>query len=236
MQKKENILVIIPAYNESRSIRGIIEQIKNCLPEADILVVNDGSTDNTSQTAVDAGASVLNHPLNMGYGAALQTGYKYAQKKGYTYILQMDADGQHEPLSLKDILKELKSGNTDVVIGSRFLHKESYDPALFRKTGMKLFGLIASVITGQKITDPTSGFQGYCRDVLKFLVSDYFPTDYPDADVIVMIHKRGFKIKEIPVVMCSGSGESMHSGTKPLYYIFKMMLSLFVTVLRKNKT
>ena len=236
MTELKNILIIIPAYNESRSIREIIEQIKNCLPEADVVVVNDGSTDNTSQTAVDAGVFVLNHPLNMGYGAALQTGYKYAQKKGYTYILQMDADGQHEPSCLKDILKELKSGAADTVIGSRFLRKESYDPSLFRKIGMKLFGLIASMIIGRKITDPTSGFQGHGRAVLSFLVSDYFPVDYPDADVIVMLRRHGFQIKEIPVIMRSGTGRSMHSGTKPLYYIFKMMLSLFVTVLRKNKT
>jgi len=236
LKEKKDVLVIIPAYNEEAGLKNVIGLVNKTMPEADVVVVDDGSIDMTTQTACEAGAVVLTHPFNMGYGVALQTGYKYAWRKDYNYILQMDADGQHEPACLNDMLRELYSGVTDVVIGSRFLHKESYSPPLCRKIGIKFFAVLASALIGQKITDPTSGFQGHCGKVLKFLVSDYFPVDYPDTDVIIMIHKYGFRIKEIPVVMRSGSGESMHSGTKPVYYMFKMMLSVLVTLLRQRKT
>ena len=199
-----------------------------------MLVVNDGSSDNTVSVAANSCAHVVSHPFNMGYGVALQTGYKYAQLNGYEYILQMDADGQHNPGYLRDILDELIANHADIVIGSRFLHRESYKPPFLRRIGMAFFAFLTSILTHKKITDPTSGFQGFHKTVLKFLVSDYFPVDYPDADVIVMSDKYGFRIKEIPVVMSANlENKSMHTGVKPLYYVFKIILSLFVTLLRK---
>jgi len=234
MEKEKKVLLIIPAYNESRAIGEIVGRVRVCLPEADILVVNDGSADDTAGIAGQSGARVISLLFNMGYGVALQTGYKYAREKGYNYILQLDADGQHEPTFLKDILRELETGPADVVIGSRYLREESYRPSFARRQGMKLFAGLASVIIKQKMSDPTSGFQGFRKPVLNFLVSDYFPVDYPDADFIIMLHKCGFRIKEIPVIMKADSGKSMHSGAKPLYYIFKMMLSILVTLLRKH--
>jgi len=232
--KEKDILVIIPARNESQAIGGIIARIKNCLPEADILAIDDGSTDSTAEIVRSSGATVIPLVFNMGYGVALQTGYKYACGKGYEYIMQIDADGQHDPNWLKDILRELMSGETDVVIGSRYLKKGSYQPPFLRRLGMKFFAFLTSLIIGQKISDPTSGLRGFRRAVLKFLVSDYFPVDYPDADAIIMMHRYGLKIKEIPVIMRPGSGKSMHSGLRPLYYVFKMLLSMFVTLLRKR--
>jgi glycosyltransferase involved in cell wall biosynthesis len=234
MEKKKEILVIIPAYNESRVIGEVTAAVKACLPEADVLVVNDGSGDGTAGIAGQSGARVVSLPFNMGYGVALQTGYKYAWKKGYNYILQLDADGQHQPAFLKDILRELRDGSADAVIGSRYLREESYRPPFARRQGMRLFAGLTSAIIKQKISDPTSGFQGFRGPVLGFLVSDYFPVDYPDADFIIMLHKCGFRIKEVPVVMKVGSGKSMHSGVKPVYYIFKMVLSILVTLLRKG--
>ena len=233
MQNRKEILVIIPAYNECRVIGTVVGRVKACLPEADILVVNDGSDDDTAGIARQSGARVISLLFNIGYGAALQTGYKYAREKGYNYVLQLDADGQHEPTFLKDILRELETGPADVVIGSRYLREESYRPSFARRQGMKLFAKLTSVIIRQQISDPTSGFQGFRKSVLNFMVSDYFPVDYPDADFIIMLHKCGFRIKEIPVIMKAGSGKSMHSGAKPLYYIFKMILSILITLLRK---
>jgi glycosyltransferase involved in cell wall biosynthesis len=233
MQNRKDVLVVMPAYNESRVIGEVVGRVKACLPEADVLVVDDGSGDETAGIAGQSGARVVSLLFNMGYGAALQTGYKYAREKGYNYILQLDADGQHEPAFLKNILRELETGPADVVIGSRYLREESYRPSFARRQGMKLFADLTSVIIKQKISDPTSGFQGFRQPVLDFLVSDYFPVDYPDADFIIMLHKCGFRIKEVPVIMKAGSGKSMHSGVKPLYYIFKMMLSILVTLLRK---
>jgi glycosyltransferase involved in cell wall biosynthesis len=234
MQERKEILVILPAYNESRVIGAVVGRVRVCLPEADILVVNDGSVDKTAEIAGQAGAGVVSLLFNMGYGVALQTGYKYAREKGYDYVLQLDADGQHEPTFLKEILRELETSSADVVIGSRYLREESYRPSFARRQGMKLFAALTSAIIKQKISDPTSGFQGFRKPVLNFLVSDYFPSDYPDADFIIMLHKCGFRIKEIPVVMKAGSGKSMHGGAKPLYYIFKMFLSILVTLLRKH--
>lgn len=235
MKKEKNVLVIIPAFNESQTIGEIIVQIRNYLPEADLVVIDDGSTDSTAEIARSSGAIVISLAFNMGYGVALQTGYKYAQEKGYEYILQIDADGQHDPRSLKDMLKELITSETDVIIGSRYLKKGSYQPPFLRRIGMKFFVFLTSMIIRQKISDPTSGLQGFRRVALRFLVSDYFPVDYPDADVIIMIHRYGLKIKEIPVVMRPSFGKSMHSGLRPLYYVFKMTLSIFVTFLRKKE-
>ena len=187
MPNKKDILVIIPAYNECRAIGNVVGRIMVCLPEADVLVVDDGSADDTAGIAGQAGARVISLLFNMGYGVALQTGYKYARRKGYDYILQLDADGQHEPAFLKDILRELKVGSADVIIGSRYRRAESYQPSFARRQGMKLFAGLTSIIIGQKISDPTSGFQGFRKPVLNFLVSDYFPVDYPDADFIIML-------------------------------------------------
>jgi len=231
----EKCIVIIPAYNEEKNIEQVINGVKECLPQADIVVVNDGSTDTTEKIAKKIKTIVLSLPCNMGYGIALQTGYKYAKRKNYKYILQLDGDGQHDPFYLKDILETLITEKVNVVIGSRFLKKESYKPPFFRKIGMKIFSFLTSLIIKQKITDPTSGFQGFNRDVLNFLTSEYFPVDYPDADVIIMFHRYGFKIKEVPVLMKKSPDKSMHSGLKPVYYIFKMFLSVFVTLLRKTK-
>ena len=173
----------------------------------------------------------------MGYGAALQTGFKYALMKRYQYVVQMDADWQHDPVSIKTLLDEVKKEKADVVIGSRFLVENGkYRTSWVRKIGMSLFGKIASVIIGQPVTDPTSGFQALNRDALRFYASQYYPADYPDADVIIMLHRAGLRIREIPVLMHPRKqGQSMHSGLKPVYYIFKMFLSMFVTLLRKDR-
>ena len=130
----KDALLIIPAYNESKAIGKIIIEIKNQLPGLDILVVDDGSSDETKKYAQQAGAMVVSLPINLGYGAALQTGYKYAQVKKYDYLLQMDADGQHEPKYLKDLLEAIKTKKADIIIGSRFLSKVKYHPSLISPT------------------------------------------------------------------------------------------------------
>jgi len=235
MTNKKDTLVIIPAYNESQTIRKVITKVKDCLPDIDILVINDGSIDATAEIAKKSGATVVSLPFNMGYGVTLQTGYKYARTKGYKYILQMDADGQHEPEYLNDLLKTIKEDKIDIVIGSRFLTKSGYQTSWVRQLGMIIFGKITSFIIKQKITDPTSGFQAMNHQVLKFLTGEFYPSDYPDADVIIFLHLAGFRIKEIPVIMYSAPNKkSIHSGLKPLYYIFKMFLSILMISLREK--
>jgi len=231
----KDTLLIIPAYNESKMIGKIIIEIKNQLPDLDILVVNDGSIDATDIIAKKHGANVISLPFNMGYGAALQTGYQYAQNKNYQYILQMDADGQHEPKHLNNLLRTIKEDRVDIVIGSRFLNECNYQASCVRHLGMIIFSKITSLIIKQRITDPTSGFQALNHRVLKFFTSEFYPSDYPDADVIVLLHSIGFRVKEIPVIMYSALNKGkIHNGLKPLYYVFKMFLSIIMIFLREK--
>lgn len=228
-------LAIIPAYNEERNIGAVASVAKSLFPGIEILVVNDGSSDNTGKVASAAGAIVAAHPFNMGYGVSLQTGYKYAVKHGYDFIVQLDADGQHDPKYISDLLAQVRDDSADFVLGSRFTLAVKYDAPFARRIGMLLFGKLVSFIIGQKITDSTSGFQAMNSKVARFFTEDLYPCDYPDADVIILLHKAGFRIKEVGLVMYEKHDhKSMHSGLKPFYYIFKMTLSIFVTLLRKR--
>jgi glycosyltransferase involved in cell wall biosynthesis len=241
MEKKQEVLVIIPAYNEEKRITSVIRGVKDRLPQAEVVIVDDGSHDKTRRAAIEAGAKVLSHPINLGYGAALQTGYKFALDKGFESIVQMDGDGQHDPSFLPVLLEGIQRGEADYVIGSRFLKTgstrsagEIYPAPFIRRLGMRVFGTITSLIIRQKITDSTSGYQAMNHRVLEWVSSDQFPWDYPDADVIIMLHRAGFHIREVPVRMFpSEDKKSMHSGWKPIYYIFKMFLSILVTLMRK---
>lgn len=235
--KSYRVLVIIPAFNEAKNISRVIESIKDYLPEADILVINDGSKDATAAIARKAGAHVLSHPFNMGYGVTCQTGFKYAYCKNYDYVIQMDGDGQHEPGCVPDLLEAIQEENVDVVYGSRWLGTAQYNGPILRKFGQFFFGFLASLITKHDVTDPTTGFQALSREVIQFYCTEVYPVDYPDADMIILLDRAGFKIKEIPVVMYFDySGKSMHSGLlRPIYYGMKMMMSIVMTLLRDDR-
>jgi len=230
------VLVIIPAYNEGARIAEVVQRVREAVPDYDILVVNDGSRDGTVQAARSAGAMVASHPFNLGYGVAIQTGYKFAFAKGYDYAVQMDGDGQHDPSCIPSLLEPVRSGETDFALGSRFLGTESYEPSLARRLGMSFFRRLISFLTKTRITDSTSGFQAFNRRVVGFFTTEVFPCDYPDADMLLTLHRAGFRIREVPVRMyASATGKSMHAGFMPLYYMFKMLLSIFVTLLRKKE-
>jgi glycosyltransferase involved in cell wall biosynthesis len=241
VSSSEKILIIIPAFNEEKRIAPVIVGVREHLPLAEILIVDDGSRDKTRQKAEAEGVKVLSHPFNLGYGTALQTGYKYALKEGYEKIIQMDGDGQHDPSFVRDLFAVIRGEEADIAIGSRFLgtkgvrpESQRYQAPFIRKLGMRFFGTVTSLIIRQKISDPTSGYQAMNRKALEWVSSDKFPCDYPDADVIIMLHRAGFRIREVPVRMFpSQNKKSMHSGWKPLYYIFKMFLSILVTLMRK---
>jgi glycosyltransferase involved in cell wall biosynthesis len=229
-------IVIIPAYNEGTRIAEVVAGVRRVVPECRVLVIDDGSRDATAAAARGAGATVLCHPFNMGYGVAIQTGYKYAYARGYDFLVQIDGDGQHDPSFIPRLLEPVVSGATDVALGSRFLTGESYLPSRPRRIGMALFRRVVSCITGHPITDSTSGYQAFNRGVIRFFTGDVFPCDYPDADMLITLHLAGFSIREIPVRMyANAQGKSMHGGLNSLYYLFKMFLSIFVTVLRSHR-
>ena len=228
-------LIIIPAYNEGARINKVVHQVREMHPDFDVAVINDGSKDDTAQAAQSAGAMVVSHPFNLGYGVAIQTGYKFALAKGYNFAVQMDGDGQHDPAFIPQLLKPVMDGKTDFALGSRFLEAESYAPTLTRRIGMVFFRRLISALISTRITDSTSGYQAFNRKVIRYFTTEVFPCDYPDADMLLTLHRAGLSIMEVPVRMhASASGKSMHTGWLPLYYIFKMLLSIFVTLLRKK--
>jgi glycosyltransferase involved in cell wall biosynthesis len=239
-EKLENIsnpgavLIIIPAYNEESSIGDVLDAVGKNLT-ADVLVIDDGSTDDTRGIARGKNAVVLSLPYNAGYGVALETGFKYALEEGYEFILQMDADGQHDAGFANELLKEVTEDRADIVFGSRYMGKGNYKTCLPKKVGMALFGVIASAIVGKRITDPTSGFQSFNKRVLEFYAANHYPDDYPDADMLVLLHYAGFRTKEMPVIMHKSNKKSMHSGFRPFYYVFKMLFSIFLILISDKR-
>ena len=190
-------LVLIPAFNEAMRITEVIRSVKIVADNFDILVVNDGSCDETAAASLSAGALVVSHPFNMGYGVAIQTGYKYALQHGYDFLVQIDGDGQHDPAYIPQLLDLVQKGEADFVVGSRFLGGDSYRPPLARRIGMALFRTIETRVVGQNITDCTSGYQAFNRKVMRFFASDLFPCDYPDADVLISLHLAGLKASSV---------------------------------------
>ncbi|MHB8910675.1 MAG: glycosyltransferase family 2 protein [Syntrophales bacterium] len=237
IREDQKILVVIPAYNEQGRIGEIVKAVKRVLPSVKTLVVNDCSSDETGSEAAAAGADVVTHLINLGYGAALETGYLYALRHGYEFIVQMDGDGQHLPDEAPQILAPVLDGEADIVIGSRYLSaKNQYKTPLVRKAGQKFFGIILWVFTGYTITDPTSGFQCLNRKAFELFSHEQFPHDFPDADVLLMAHYAGFRVKEVPVVMRERSGGvSIHDGLRPLYYVIKMILSITMVFLSQRR-
>ena len=227
-------LIIIPAFNEEQSLGRTLDSILANNPEFDTLVINDGSRDRTEEIARSKNVMVLQHPFNMGYGATIQTGYKFAHEFGYDYVIQIDADGQHEAKNIGDLYSEIKKGHHDIILGSRFFNSGTYRAGWIRKIGMTIFKHIVNALTGLKLTDVTTGFQAMNRNVIREFVKDSFPTDYPDADILLYLHKNGLRIKEISVLMYPNlENKSMHSNPfSALIYIVQMIISLMVQLMQ----
>jgi hypothetical protein len=228
-------ILIMPAHNEAGNIERVIQEIREVAPPLDIVVINDRSTDDTARRAAQLGATVINLPCNLGYGGAVQTGFRYAVEHGYGVGVLMDADGQHDPRGIADLLAVVESGQADVALGSRFLGRLEYRAGFVRRLGMAFFRTIVSLLIHQRITDPTSGFQALSYRVMRFFATDNYPSDFPDADTIIILAYVGFRIKEVPVTMRERmSGVSMHANLKPIYYVIKMLLSISIILLRQR--
>ncbi len=226
-------LILIPAHNEEHSIGRVMEQLNNLNLVFDVLVVDDGSSDNTALVAQKYGAQVIRLPYNLGYGGALQTGFKYAVSKNYSYVVTFDGDGQHDPFSIERIMDKLGNNQADIVIGSRFL--DDYENTGFLKlVAIAFLRLIIRFSTRSRITDPTSGIQGLAKSVFNYYsVMGNYPVDYPDADILITMLRFRYRVVEIPTtIQRRVTGKSMHSGLKPLFYMVKTVLSVFIVLLR----
>jgi len=230
---KQKLLVIIPAFNEKETIASVIEDVRTHAPEAEILVVNDGSHDSTASIAERMGAVTLTHPYNLGIGATMQTGYKYARLKGFDVAVQVDADGQHRADQIGDLVKPILEGRAQITIGSRFLDGGGYKPSFARSAGMAVFSKVVSMILREKITDTTSGFRASGPEVINYFCGHY-PDDYPEVEALVLLHRNGFRIMEVPVRMSErAGGRSSITPTKSVYYMIKVLLAIFVDLLKK---
>jgi len=229
------VLVIIPVFNEEETLRGVILGIRVSLPDADILVVNDGSTDSTSNIARKEGVLVLEHPYNMGIGATMQTGFLYALRNGYDIAIQVDGDGQHYPDFLPSLIKPLLEGHCDLMIGSRYLSDGGFKSTLLRKLGIKFFSSLIWIFTGKRVTDPTSGFRAMDRKTLELFSVEY-PPDYPEVEAIISAHKKGLHFQETPVAMRDRQGGASSIGfLSALYYMVKVTLSVSIGSFRRLK-
>lgn len=228
-------LIILPALNEAGNISETVTRIQETVPYADILVVNDGSSDTTREEAEAAGAIVVSMPYNVGIGAAVQTGFKFAARHSYQLVARLDGDGQHSADNAAHLLEIVENGETDVAIGSRFLGESvDYGTSFMRRVGIAILSNLLSMITRQKVTDPTSGFSAYNRRAI-LLFADYYPHDYPEPEAVVICHKSGLTMHEIGVTFLERQhGVSQFTmPTRSAYYMIKVTLAILVNTLRR---
>lgn len=222
------VLIIIPAYNEAKNIEKVVDNLILNYPQYDYVVVNDGSSDTTRDVCRERGYQYLNLSINLGIGGAVQTGYKYAKDKGYDIAVQIDGDGQHDVSYLEKMLFVLKSGEADVVIGSRFINKEGFQSSFLRRLGIKFFSGLIWVCTGKKIKDVTSGFRAVNKRFID-IYARYYPTDYPEPEAIISAIMNRGEIKEVPVVMQERSGgDSSINFLRSVYYMIKVTLAILI--------
>ena len=241
--RRKPLVIIIPAYNEEKNISELLEQLQK--PEirkiADVVVIDDGSTDRTTETAKTKCDAVLRQSYNLGYGCALQTGYLYAVRNGYQYVIQMDADGQHDICNVQELYRVLTTPGRDgrrpdLVLGSRFLPDSApYSVGILKKAAILFFRKLIAVTTGKKITDPTTGLQGLSRRAVQYYAGyDHFDDRYPDANMLMQMLLLGFTAEEIPAVMHERkAGKSMHAGiVRPVLYMCRMAISMMAVWVR----
>jgi glycosyltransferase involved in cell wall biosynthesis len=224
---------MIPVYNEAQNIGRVVAEIQVCVPEADILVINDGSTDGTLAVATGLGVAVMDLPYNLGIGGAVQAGLLYARAHSYEWVARLDGDGQHDPAQLPVLLNLVRTGQADAVIGSRFVAGQGYRASWQRAVGIRLFAWAVSLVTRQRYTDTTSGFQAWNREAAAFLAT-HLPADYPEIEGLIMLNRAGFVVREVGVTMRPRqAGKSSITAVRSLYYICKILLAIFIEMLRQ---
>ncbi len=228
-------IVIIPAYNEISNIDTTVADILQNAPGFDYVIINDCSQDGTMRFCTELGMNIINLPVNLGIGGAVQTGYLYAWRNGYDVAVQFDGDGQHDAKYLNEMADFLEKNQADMVIGSRFITREGFQSSGLRRFGIRYFSILIKLVTGKRVLDPTSGMRMVNRDVMKIYSEDY-PVDYPEPESVVMILNMGKKVMEVPVVMRERQGGvSSISPRRSVYYMIKVTLAILMERLRKRR-
>ena len=229
------IVAVVPAFDEEGAIGSVVDEIRAFDAAIDVVVVDDGSSDRTAANAAAAGAAVVRLPFNLGIGAAVQTGFRYALEGGYDVAVRLDGDGQHDPSELPKLLGPLAADEADVVTGSRFREDggSGYRPPLARRLGISWFARLVSLLSGQRVTDTTSGFQALNRRGIALFASDY-PSDYPEVEATVLLLKHRLRLVEVHVRMREREhGSSSITFLRSLYYAVKVTLALLVAMGRR---
>jgi glycosyltransferase involved in cell wall biosynthesis len=225
--------VIVPSYNEAGSVTKVVEEIRAFDPNFEIVVVDDGSSDDTARVARAAGARVLRLPFNVGIGGAVQTGHQYARDHGFDLAIQVDGDGQHDPSELPKLLGPIVRDEADLVVGTRFVGDSGYMPPKSRRLGIIILARLVSWIVGQRVTDPTSGFRAVNRRAIELFAGDY-PHDYPEVEATVLIHHHRLRMVEVPVLMRERTaGSSSITTFYSAVYMGKVLVALFVGLFRR---
>ena len=228
-------LVIIPAYNESSNILNTVQDIRKKAPDFDYIVINDCSKDDSLEILKKNNLNYIDLPVNLGIGGAVQTGYKYAMENEYDIAVQVDGDGQHDPIYLSDLLNSLIEEKADMVIGSRFIENQGFQSTFMRRLGIVYFTRLIKILTGKIITDPTSGFRMAGRKVIEQFATKY-PKDYPEPESIVTLLKNDMMVVEVPVKMkARQGGESSIKMANSIYYMIKVSLAIFIEASKKNR-
>ena len=229
-------IAIVPAFNEQEAIGGVIEELRHFDPELHVLVIDDASHDRTAQRARAHGARVLTLPFNLGIGGAVQTGFRFAAQNGYELAARVDGDGQHDPSELGPLVAAVLEGDADICVGSRFAGADGYRSSMTRRIGIRILARTVSLLTGQRVTDTTSGFQVLDRKAIELFAADY-PHDYPEVEAAVMLHKHRLRLVEVPVRMRERTGgQSSIRGFQTVYYMAKVMLAILIGALRRRAT
>jgi glycosyltransferase involved in cell wall biosynthesis len=229
---KLKCLIIVPAFNESKSVGRLVRRLHRVVPECDVLVIDDGSTDDTVR-CLPAEARVVSLPFNLGIGGAMQTGYRYAALHGYDIAVQVDGDGQHRPGGVRALIDALHKNNADIVVGSRFLAPRNFATSPMRLTGIRLLSIWIRMLSGLKVTDCTSGFRAVNQRVIR-AYAHWYPEDYPEPEVVLLLHRSNFKVIEIPTRMRRRMyGKSSISLASGIFYVLKVGVCLLMDTVRQ---
>lgn len=231
MDNNFRIIAVIPAWNEEECIASTLRELAEVRPDVDVVVVDDGSKDNTADVVRNSGGKVIVLPHNLGIGGAVQTGMMYAMRHGYDVALQYDADGQHRPDQLEKMIAPLRAGEADMVLGSRFLENTGYKVSFVRKFLMWLIRVLTSMATGQNISDATSGFRAYGKNGIKLMATN-LSYDFPEIETIIRVVRSGYRLKEVSTVMGERTaGTSMFTPFRATYFVLRSLMAVGLSVL-----